>query len=98
MTMYKVRYKPNPAYKGDYKGPSVPGLQGSFGLIQDAEAAVKSCKRYFNTERILDDVPHPDGSVTQEKQTIIHDNVIVWIDTVEDGVTVPEDAKELVTI
>jgi hypothetical protein len=41
-------------------------------------------------------VPHPDGSVTTEKQTEIHDNVIVWIEAIEDGVTVVQGEDSVV--
>lgn len=95
VTKYEVKYKPNPKYKGGYQGPTEPGLQGRFGSLEKAEAAADSCKRYFNTEKYLEEVPHSDGKVTTEAKTRQHDNVIVWIETYEDGVLQEAD-KELV--
>jgi hypothetical protein len=92
--LFKVRYKPNPRYKGSFGIVKEPGIQGTFELLEKAEAAAESCKRYFNTQKFVEDVAHPDGSVTQERQAVQHDNVIVWIESYEDGVLQVEE-KEL---
>jgi len=93
-TEYLVWYKPNPKYAGDYPAPDHKGLQGRFNHLEKAEAAVESCKRYFNTEAYLEEVPHSDGSVTNERREKKHDNVLVWIERLVDGAPVQE--KELV--
>ncbi len=96
-TEYRVMYAPNPKYKGDYPGPDAKGMQGRFNHLEKAEAAVESCKRYFNTEAYLEDVPHSNGSVTTEKREKKHDNVIVWIEELVDGVPVVQE-KELAAV
>lgn len=96
-TEYRVWHKPNPKYKGSYPAPDHKGLQGKFQHREKAEAAAESCKRYFNQEKYLEDVVHRDGSVTQEEKIDHHNNVIVWIDTYEDGV-LQEAEKEVAVI
>jgi hypothetical protein len=96
-TQYRVRYKPNPKYQGHYPGPDVPGIQGTFGHPEKAEAAAASCKRYFNTEKFIDEVLHSDGKVTNEERTAQHDNVIVWTETLVSG-EVREAEKELASV
>ena len=88
---YKVLYKLNPAYKGNFQRGNlvVPGIQGVFGEedggLAAAQTSAEQCKQYFNTDSKAIEKQGPTGKKIVEIKTKIHDNVIVWIEKYIDG-------------
>lgn len=88
VTTFRVCYKANPDYDGDYNVPSKPGFQGPYDRLAGelgAREGVKSCKRWFNEEKIAIERT-VNGQLETSVKTIYHDNVICWIERYVDGI------------
>lgn len=88
---YKVYYRANPEYDGDFNVPRKPGLHATLPLLHEAEDAEAKCRKWFTEEKVLCPKPQRDGSIVDEIKTVIHDNVIVWIEKHVDGFPVKEE-------
>ena len=82
---FKVYYRPNPEYEGEYNVPSKSGLHGTFDNIRAARAAVEKCRAWFGEEKIVTLGREINGKREEIVRTVKHDNVIVWIEKYKDG-------------
>ena len=82
---FKVWYKPNPHYDGHHDVCQAEGLHGSFDTIAKARTGAAACKKWFNDERFFVEKPEVNGKVETELKTVVHDNVVVWIEEYRDG-------------
>ena len=80
---FHVLYKPKPNYVGSHHADLRPGTHAVCLSRADALMQAGKCKKYFNEENIL--IPNEDPAKNRIN-TVVHDNVIVWIDEYVDGV------------
>ena len=90
---FKVRYKANPHYAGHWHSGLKPGLHGTFDTMAEAVTAQAKCRKWFNEENVILAQADDKGVIADDVKTTIHDNVVVWIESYENGVLV-KDKKE----
>lgn len=96
---YKVWYKLNPEYDGTFQVSSMgtePALHAhvlpSMGGLPRAKQEAQRCKAWFNEEKILLEKQNPaTGKVEQTVKTVMHDNVVVWVEKYIDSYPADEE-------
>ncbi len=83
---YIVVYRANQKYKGDFNVPKEEGRHGVFRHFHEAQEHAAKCKKWFNTEPYLVKSIGADNKLREDRRERQHDNVIVAIETWEDGV------------
>ncbi len=82
---FRVCYKMNPHYTGNWHGDMRPGVHGKFDTLKEAQVGMEKCKKFFNEEKVLQELPDERGKVQRTVKTTVHDNVIVWIEEYRNG-------------
>jgi hypothetical protein len=90
---FRVCYKPNPKYEGHWHAKLKPGIHAVVDHIQDAKEQAEKCKRFFQDEKV-NRPKMVEGKMTDDVKVTVHDNVIVWIDELQDGVVVEPQKVE----
>ena len=99
---FRVCYKPAPHYTGNWYGDMKPGVHAKKTTMKEALAQMEKCKKFFNEEKVLQELPDERGKVQRTIKTTLHDNVVVWIEEYRDGKYYdpdePEEAEETVEV
>lgn len=94
VTTYRVLYKGKPGHEDIKKGIHAKTCVN----MDEANQAVESCKKWFNTIVVRAPETSSDGKVLKSPAVIeTKDRVHVWINTLQDGNTLVDREKECET-